>query len=72
MCIQQGVLAFISLERASKSEVCKLDLLVFCEQDVCRFQIAMDDIFAIKCDHGVSNLLEELLGFKFRECTPQL
>eukprot|EP00353_Schmidingerella_taraikaensis_P007723 CAMPEP_0185573716 /NCGR_PEP_ID=MMETSP0434-20130131/5357_1 /TAXON_ID=626734 ORGANISM="Favella taraikaensis, Strain Fe Narragansett Bay" /NCGR_SAMPLE_ID=MMETSP0434 /ASSEMBLY_ACC=CAM_ASM_000379 /LENGTH=135 /DNA_ID=CAMNT_0028190037 /DNA_START=1843 /DNA_END=2250 /DNA_ORIENTATION=- len=30
----------------------------------------MHHFFAIERDHGISNLLEELLRFKFRECAP--
>ena len=67
---QEGVLVGLNLSRQTK--VRKLYLVILREENVCRFEITMDDILAVKCDHSISYLLEKLLSFEFGEGTPRL
>ena len=60
---QEGVLVGLDLSRQTK--VRKLYLVILREENVCRFEITMDDILAVKCDHSISYLLEKLLSFEF-------
>ena len=61
---------FVGLYLSSKTKVRKLNLIILRKEDVGRFEIPMDNIFAVECNHSISYLLKKLLRFKFRKCTP--